>query len=105
MYIVYRGSVSFVLTARAEGELLENDQVLIMMRLSLCMIWLCVFQHVTIANPLNPLHIRIPQSSREEKEEKRGNGVIENWLYSYFVDNERDDKEEEEERLLCENVK
>ena len=68
MYIVYRGSVSFVLTARAEGELLENDQVLIMMRLSLCMIWLCVFQHVTIANPLNPLHIRIPQSSQEEKE-------------------------------------
>ena len=51
LYIVYRGSVSFTLTARAEGELLQNDQVVLMMRLSLCVIWISLIQHVLFSCP------------------------------------------------------
>ena len=56
--MVYRGAVSFTLTARAEGELLENNQVVLMMRLSLCMIWMSVFQHLLTTNPHFPLHVK-----------------------------------------------
>jgi len=53
LFLVYRGSVSFTLTARAEGELLENNQVMLMMRLSLCMIWISVMQHIVLSCPLS----------------------------------------------------
>ena len=55
--MVYRGAVSFTLTARSEGELLENNQVVLMMRLSLCMIWISVFQHILTTNPHVPLQV------------------------------------------------
>ena len=68
------------------------------------MIWLCVFQHIAIANPLNPFHIRIPQSSQKEEREKYG--MIQSWLYSYFVDEgEKEEEEEEKEQLLHSSVK
>ena len=79
--MVYRGAVSFILTARAEGELLENDQVMLMMRLSLSMIWLCIFQHVVIANPYSPIHLH----DKEEKEEKKKEGKVKDVLYWFFV--------------------
>ena len=53
LFLVYRGSVSFTLTARAEGELLENNQVMLMMRLSLCVIWISVMQHTVLSCPLS----------------------------------------------------
>ena len=49
--MVYRGSVSFILAARAEGELIDNNQVVLMMRLSLCMVWLSIFQHILVYYP------------------------------------------------------
>ena len=49
--MVYRGSVSFILAARAEGELLDNNQVVLMMRLSLCMVWFSIFQHFLLFYP------------------------------------------------------
>ena len=79
--MVYRGAVSFILTARAEGELLENDQVMLMMRLSLSMIWLCIFQHIVIAYPHSPVHLTV----EEEKEEKKEEGKVKDVLYSFFV--------------------
>lgn len=85
--MVYRGAVSFILTARAEGELLDNDQVVLMMRLSLCMIWLSVFQHIAIADPHTPLHLRF----EKEKEEDVG-APMQDWFHSFFV---RDEDEEE----------
>ena len=90
LYVVYRGAVSFTLTARAEGELLENDQVMLMMRLSLCMIWLCVFQHVGIANPHTSMHLHFVEEEEEEKREP-----MRDWFYWYFVG-----EEEEKEHLL-----
>ena len=45
--------MSFTLTSRAEGELLENNQVMLMMRLSLCMIWISVMQHIVLSCPLS----------------------------------------------------
>ena len=51
LLMLYRGSVSFTLAARAEGELLDNNQVLQMMRLSLCMVWISVFQHLLLSCP------------------------------------------------------
>ena len=53
--MVYRGSVSFILAARAEGELLDNNQVTQMMRLSLCMVWFSIFQHIILFYPTSSL--------------------------------------------------
>lgn len=43
--------MSFTLTARAEGELLQNDHVVLMMRLSLCVIWISLLQHISFSCP------------------------------------------------------
>ena len=55
LYVVYRGSVSFTLTARGEGELLQNDQVVLMMRLALCVIWISLIQHIVFTCPYTGL--------------------------------------------------
>ena len=71
--MVYRGAVSFTLTARAEGELLENNQVVLMMRLSLCMIWISVFQHILTTNPHVPLHVEFKEVEEEVMKENEEN--------------------------------
>lgn len=59
-----------------------------MMRLSLCMIWLSVFQHVGIANPKSPFYLHFEEEVQEESNEQ-----TKDWFYSFFVG-------EEGERLL-----
>ena len=105
--MVYRGAVSFTLTARAEGELLENNQVVLMMRLSLCMIWISVFQHILTTNPHVPLHVEFKEVEEEvmnENEEKvkdtRSRSM--DSLYPYFVyhnENEEEQYDNEEEEV------
>ena len=109
--MVYRGAVSFTLTARAEGELLENNQVVLMMRLSLCMIWISVFQHILTTNPHVPLHVEFKEVEEEvikENEEKvketRSRSM--DSLYPYFVyHNEYHNENQEEQYDNEEEVK
>ena len=87
--MVYRGAVSFILTARAEGELLENNQVVLMMRLSLCMIWMSVFQHILTTNPRFPLHVKFEVEEEEvnvsEEKMTRPASRSMDSLYPFFV--------------------
>lgn len=103
LFLIYRGSVSFSLTARAEGELLENEQVVLMMRLSLCLIWVSLIQHIFISYPKAPLlryeGLLASDSSENNSDDTKPDSfltVFNNWIYSILV------KEscEEEEMLL-----
>ena len=52
-----------------------------MKRLSLCMIWLSVFQHIAIADPHTPPHLRF----EKEKEEDVG-APIQDWFHSFLYE-------------------
>lgn len=118
IYLVYRGSMSFILTARAEGELLANDQVVFMMRLSLCLIWVSLIQHIifsfTLSFSIQYEEIMsddpVKENSSDTKSKSFGT-LLNRWVYSFLVRNEKNDEENdlspsneansEKEMLVC----
>lgn len=91
LFFVYRGSVSFTLVARTEGELVDNSQVALMMKLALCMIWISVFQHLLLSIPLAGLNsakrtlIEGSESSDDEVEKETAVQWMNDWLYRWLV--------------------
>lgn len=89
LYVVYRGSVSFTLTARGEGELLQNDQVMLMMRLSLCVIWISLIQHIVFTCPYTgfPKYTKSVLSSDNEEDEGVSEWVnrVHIWLSQFLI--------------------
>lgn len=51
MYCIYRSSFAFSLTSRADGELIDNSQALLMMKLSLILVWISAIQHFILSSP------------------------------------------------------
>lgn len=107
LFLVYRGSMSFILTARAEGELLANDQVVFMMRLSLCLIWVSLIQHVLFSFPLSSsmryeefISADPVKDDASDMENLSFVDVFNRWVYALLV---RDQKNEEESQLLPNN--
>lgn len=102
IFLVYRGSMSFILTARAEGELLANDQVVFMMRLSLCLIWVSLIQHIIFSFTLS-FSVQYEEivsddpvidDSSDTKSKSFGT-LLNQWVYSFLVRNEKNDEENE----------
>lgn len=102
IFLVYRGSMSFILTARAEGELLANDQVVFMMRLSLCLIWVSLIQHIIFSFTLS-FSVQYEEivsddpvidDSSDTKSKSFGT-LLNRWVYSFLVRNEKNDEENE----------
>lgn len=95
LYLLYRGSVSFLITARADGEFVDNSQVLLMMKLSLSLVWISIIQHILFTAPFS----RVAESNQEESNEielkpiedyslQRNNStaeIIKDWIYSFMV--------------------
>ena len=95
LYLLYRGSVSFLITARADGEFVDNSQVLLMMKLSLSLVWISIIQHILYTAP-NLHHSQKEQEETNEIEAKpiedyslqRNNStaeIIKDWIYSFMV--------------------
>ena len=102
IFLVYRGSMSFILTARAEGELLANDQVVFMMRLSLCLIWVSLIQHIlfsfTLSSSVQYEELLLADSVKDEASELESMSfvaMLNRWVYSLLVRDERNDEESE----------
>ena len=96
LFFVYRGSVSFTLAARAEGELVDNSQVTLMMKLSLCMIWISVFQHLLLSIPfagLSDAKRKLIEGSESSDDEEGETAVqwVNDWLYRLLVIPKRGD--------------
>lgn len=107
IFLVYRGSMSFILTARAEGELLANDQVVFMMRLSLCLIWVSLIQHIlfsfTLSSSIQYEELLLADPVKDDASEMESMSfvaVLNRWVYSLLV---RDEKNDEESGLLENN--
>lgn len=102
IFLVYRGSMSFILTARAEGELLANDQVVFMMRLSLCLIWVSLIQHIlfsfTLSSSVQYEELLLADPVKDEESEMESMSfvaVLNRWVYSLLVRNEENEEESE----------
>lgn len=102
IFLVYRGSMSFILTVRAEGELLANDQVVFMMRLSLCLIWVSLIQHIlfsfTLSSSVQYEELLLADSVKDEASELESMSfvaMLNRWVYSLLVRDERNDEESE----------
>ena len=102
IFLVYRGSMSFILTARAEGELLANDQVVFMMRLSLCLIWVSLIQHIlfsfTLSSSVQYEELLLADPVKDEASEMESMSfvaMLNRWVYSLLVRDERNDEESE----------
>lgn len=107
LYLVYRGSMSFILTARAEGELLANDQVVFMMRLSLCLIWVSLIQQIlfsfSLSSSVQYEELLLADPLKEESTEMESMSfvaMLNRWVYALLV---RDEGNDEERELLQNN--
>ena len=94
--------MSFILTARAEGELLANDQVVFMMRLSLCLIWVSLIQHIlfsfTLSSSVQYEELLLADPVKDEASEMESMSfvaMLNRWVYSLLVRDERNDEESE----------
>ena len=95
LYLLYRGSVSFLITARADGEFVDNSQVLMMMKMSLSLVWISIIQHILYTAPM----LHRSQKEQEETNEievkpiedyslQRNNStaeIIKDGIYSFMV--------------------
>lgn len=105
LYLIYRGSVSFLITTRSDGELVDNSQVLLMMKLALSVIWISVIQHILIASPLSTLfsfHLEetTEMNDSEHKIEDISQGrqdnvidLIKDWVYAFMVRTPKDEND------------
>ncbi|KAK8791417.1 hypothetical protein WA588_001424, partial [Blastocystis sp. NMH] len=100
LFFVYRGTVSFTLAARAEGELVDNSQVTLMMKLALCMIWISIFQHLLLSIPFAGLRdakrtlIEGSESGDDEVEKETAVQWVNDWLYCRLVIPKREEEDE-----------
>ena len=100
LFFVYRGTVSFTLAARAEGELVDNSQVTLMMKLALCMIWISIFQHLLLSIPFARLRdakrtlIEGSESGDDEVEKETAVQWVNDWLYCRLVIPKREEEDE-----------
>ena len=83
------------MTSRADGELIDNSQALLMMKLSLILVWISAIQHFILSSPWIQDYVKkeemIPDSISNQNNEKKDDiHIVQTKAESLFIDMKKD---------------
>lgn len=110
---MYRSAFVFILSARADGELIDNIQAVLMMKLSLAVVWISAIQKWVLSLPLCRFYFTSNQEVDSEEEihvvkskaenmyvDLKKNQPFFKFLYSFLVKESIDNSTADTERLI-----